>query len=150
MHASVEAVSITAGRSEAASVAQRCTKPPLAARTLRASATFWFAIAALGQLIFATYIAGLYGRATVTGRPELWNKVMPHGYVAGDTFFNIVLGLHLSFAFVITVGGLLQLVPAIRRALPAFHRWTGRAYLATAAIMSIGGLAMAASCAARA
>lgn len=112
------------------------------ARVLRAATVFWFAVAALGQLIFAAYVAGLYGRATVTGHPELWNKVMPHGYVAGDTFFNLVLGLHLSFAFVITVGGLLQLVPAIRHALPAFHRWTGRAYLVCAAIMSLGGLTM--------
>lgn len=102
----------------------------------------WFAVAAIGQLIFAAYVAGLYGRATVTGQPELWNKVMPHGYVAGDTFFNFVLGLHLSFAFVITVGGLLQLLPPIRRALPAFHRWTGRAYLFAAALMSVGGLVM--------
>ncbi len=114
----------------------------LPARLLRAAAVFWFVVTALGQLVFATYVAGLYGRATMSGHPELWNKVMPHGYVAGETFFNLVLGLHLTFAFVITVGGLLQLVPAIRRTLPAFHRWTGRAYLATAAIMSVGGLVM--------
>lgn len=112
------------------------------ARVLRGAAVFWFAVAALGQLVFAAYVAGLYGRATATGHPELWNQVMPHGYVAGDTFFNLVLGLHLSFAFVITVGGLLQLVPAIRRAVPAFHRWTGRAYLLAAALMSLGGLVM--------
>ena len=47
--------------------------------------------------------------------------------------FNLVLGLHLAFAFVITVGGLLQLIPAIRRTRPALHRWTGRAYLVAAA-----------------
>lgn len=110
--------------------------------SLRAAAAFWFAVAALGQLIFATYIAGFYGRSIVTGQPQRWNQVMPHGYVAGDTYSNLVLGLHLAFAFVITVGGLLQLIPALRRRVPALHRWTGRAYLVAAAIMSLGGLSM--------
>lgn len=141
MNASVEVVSLRTDRQQEAAVGPR-RRQPLAARVLRGSAVFWFAVAAIGQLIFSAYVAGLYGRATATGHPELWNKVMPHGYVVGDTFFNLVLGLHLTFAFVITVGGLLQLVPAIRRTAPGFHRWTGRAYLLTAAIMSLGGLAM--------
>lgn len=113
-----------------------------AAASLRGVAAFWFVAAAFGQLLFAGYVAGFYGRSAWQGRPELWDKVLPHGYVAGDTFFNLVLGLHLAFAFVITVGGLMQLVPAIRRRLPALHRWTGRTYLAAAAIMSVGGLVM--------
>ena len=112
------------------------------ATALRAAAVFWFIVTAAGQLIFATYIAGFYGRATLAGRPALWNKVMPHGYVAGDTFFNLVLGVHLAFAFVITVGGLMQLTPAIRRRVPALRRWTGRAYLIAAALMATGGLMM--------
>lgn len=110
--------------------------------SLRAAAAFWFAVTALGQLIFATYIAGFYGRSIVAGQPQRWNQVMPHGYVAGDTYFNLILGLHLAFAFVITVGGVLQLIPALRRRVPALHRWTGRAYLAAAAVMSLGGLSM--------
>lgn len=114
----------------------------LPARALRIAAVSWFVVVALGQLVFATYIAGFYGRVTAAGQPELWNKVMPHGYVAGDTFFNLVLGLHLAFALVITVGGLLQLVPAIRCARPALHRWIGRTYLIAATIMASGGLAM--------
>ena len=92
--------------------------------------------------MFATYIGGFYGRVTAAGTPERWNEVMPHGYVAGDPFFNLVLGLHLAFAFVITVGGLLQLIPAIRRARPVLHRWIGRTYLVAAAIMASGGLTM--------
>lgn len=114
----------------------------LAPRLLRATAILWFVVVALGQLFFAGYVAGFYGRVTAAGHPERWNDVMPHGYVAGDLFYNLVLGLHLAFAFVITVGGLLQLVPAIRRTLPALHRWTGRVYLVAASIMASGGLAM--------
>jgi len=113
-----------------------------APRALRIAATSWFAVVALGQLMFAAYIAGFYGRVTAAGTPERWNEVMPHGYVTGDVFYNLVLGLHLAFAFVITVGGLLQLVPAIRRTRPALHRWTGRAYVVAAAILAVGGLAM--------
>jgi hypothetical protein len=37
-----------------------------APRALRIAAASWFVVTALGQLMFATYIAGFYGR--VTGR----------------------------------------------------------------------------------
>lgn len=113
-----------------------------AGSALRASATFWFAMAVLGQLVFAIYVLGFYGRVTLQGHPERWNEVMPHGYVAGHAFFNLVLGLHLLFVVAIIVGGVLQLTPRIRRHAPAFHRWNGRAYLLAAAILSVGGLAM--------
>lgn len=114
----------------------------VASRVLRIAAGFWFAVVAVGQLLFAAYVAGFYGRATVAGHPERWNEVMPHGYVGGDTFFNLVLGLHLAFAFVITLGGVLQLVAPLRRARPSFHRWTGRLYVGAAAILAAGGLVM--------
>jgi hypothetical protein len=49
---------------------------------------------------------------------------------------------HLAFVAVVVVSGALQLVPAIRRAAPPFHRWNGRVYLTGALVMSIGGLFM--------
>lgn len=109
---------------------------------LRTAAMFWFGMAVLGQLVFAVYVVGFYGRVTLQGHPERWNQVMPHGYAAGDTFFNAVLGLHLLFVVAIIAGGVFQLIPRIRRKMPAFHRWNGRAYLVAAAILSVGGLAM--------
>jgi hypothetical protein len=109
---------------------------------LRAAAVSWFGVAVLGQLLFAVYIAGFYGRSATQGRPDRWNQVMPHGYVAGDNFFNLVLGFHLLFAAAIILGGALQLIPRLRGIAPAFHRWNGRAYLLLAATMSAGGLAM--------
>lgn len=114
----------------------------LADPALRMAAAFWFSVAVLGQLLFAVYVAGFYGRAAVQGRPEIWNQVLPHGYVAGDTFLNLVLGLHLLFAVAVTVGGTLQLIPQIRRNAPGFHRWNGRAYLILTAVVSVGGLIM--------
>lgn len=113
-----------------------------AGKALRAAATMWFALAVLGQLVFAVYVLGFYGRVTLQGHPESWNQVMPHGYVAGHGFFNAVLGLHLMFVVAIIVGGMLQLLPRIRRLAPGFHRWNGRAYLVAAAVLSLGGLAM--------
>lgn len=109
---------------------------------LRFAAAAWAGVAVLGQLLFAVYVAGFFGPAAVAGRWETWNKVLPHGYVAGDTAGNVVVALHLAFAVAIIVGGAVQLVPMIRRRWPQVHRWNGRAYLVSAAIMSLGGLVM--------
>lgn len=117
---------------------QRLAAPAL----LRAAAVFWCGTAVFGQLLFALYVAGFYGHAAVQGRPETWNQVLSHGYVAGAAFLNLVLGLHLLFAFAIILGGALQLLPQIRRKAPAVHRWSGRAYLLLAAALAVGGLVM--------
>lgn len=114
----------------------------LASRILQISAMVWLGVAMLGQLLFAIYVAGFYGLAAMHGNPQAWNRVLPHGYVAGDTFFNGVLGLHLAFAVLIILGGVLQLMPRMRRRMPAFHRWNGRVYLLAACVLAIGGLAM--------
>lgn len=53
-----------------------------------------------------------------------------------------MLALHLLFVVAIRIGGVLQLIPRIRRSAPAFHRWNGRAYPLAAAILGVGGLAM--------
>lgn len=92
--------------------------------------------------MFVAFIVGFYGRAAVGGEFETWNKVLPRGYVQGDTIGNLVLSLHLLFAVIITVGGALQLLPKLRQIAPAFHRWNGRVYLSSALIMSGGGLFM--------
>jgi len=41
-----------------------------------------------------------------------------------------------------TLGGPLQLIPALRNGFRSFHRWNGRIYLITAMIMSFGGIYM--------
>lgn len=114
----------------------------IGAPALKVAATSWFVVAVLGQLAFVAYVIGFYGRAALQGRFEAWNKVLPHGYVAGDTFGNVIVSLHLVFATVVIVGGALQLMPAIRRVAPAFHRWNGRVYLGSVLLMSVGGLVM--------
>lgn len=109
---------------------------------LQAAATCWFVVVALGQLMFVAYLFGFYGRSAVLGQFETWNQVFPRSHVAGDAVHNAVVAMHLAFAAVITVGGLLQLMTGMRRWLPRFHRWNGRVYLVSAFVMGVGGLAM--------
>lgn len=114
----------------------------MSVRALRWSAGSWFVIAAAGQLAFIVYIAGFYGRAAAAGDFARWNKVLVGGYVPGGTAGNVVLAMHLLLAAVITLGGLLQLLPWLRRRVPAVHRWNGRLYMVTAIAISLGGLYM--------
>ncbi len=109
---------------------------------LKLSAALWFLVAVLGQLIFVIYIYGFYGRAALNGDFQAWNKVMPHGYVPGDTLGNIAISVHLFFAAAITLAGAAQLTPQLRAYAPRLHRWTGRGYLSAAVLMSISGLIM--------
>ncbi|MEG3192564.1 DUF2306 domain-containing protein [Lysobacter sp. D1-1-M9] len=109
---------------------------------LRVSARLWFGVAVAGQVIFASYIIAFYGGALALGNLEAWNQVLPNGYVAGATVGNVVVGLHVLLAAIITLGGPLQLVPAVRAKAPVFHRWNGRVYLLTAVVVSVTGLFM--------
>jgi hypothetical protein len=114
----------------------------VADRVLNIATRFWFVIAVGGQWIFAYYVAAFYGGAALRGDLQAWNKVMPHGYVPGDIAGNIAIAVHLFLAFVIIVGGPLQLIPQIRRHAPAFHRWNGRVYMPAVFLTSLAGLYM--------
>lgn len=107
---------------------------------LKAAARLWFVVAVIGQWIFVYYVASFYSGAVVQRDLAAWNKVLPHGYVPGDTMGNSVLALHLFFAVIIIVGGPLQLVPQVRAYAPTLHRWNGRIYMLTAFTTSIAGL----------
>ena len=113
-----------------------------AAKALRASAATWFVVAVVGQWLFAAYVAGYFGVTGLRGDWEVWAKSLPHGIVAGDPMGNLALVVHLALAFVITVGGPLQLAPQVRARFPAFHRWTGRVYMPTAFVIAASGLYM--------
>lgn len=111
-------------------------------KNLSAAVTTWFITAVAGQLIFAAYVFLFYGKATITGHAEDWNKVLPHGYVGGDLVGNMMVGLHLLLTLIITIAGPLQLIPGIRKLCPVFHRWSGRVYISVAIIISLTGLFM--------
>lgn len=111
-------------------------------QALKGAAGFWFVTAVVGQLAFVFYLVGLYGRAAVRGDLEVLNKVMPRGYVAGDTVGNLAIAAHIFLAVIIILGGAVQLTPQIRSRWPSFHRWTGRIYLPAVVVTSIIGLYM--------
>lgn len=115
---------------------------PLAAWILQLGARAWLLVALLGQLLFAGYVARFYGGAALVGQPARWNQVLAKGYVAAEPGLNLVLGLHLLLAVAIIVAGAMQLLPALRRAAPGLHRWTGRLYLLAATTLALGGLVL--------
>lgn len=110
-------------------------------RMLRRAARAWFCVAAIGQTAFVWMILAHYGRKTASGDLAGWNdKPIIKGYVAGDALGNLQFAVHVLLAVVVTLGGLMQLVPAIRAKAPALHRWTGRVFFVTAFVMALGGL----------
>lgn len=117
---------------------------PTAERILRWAGIVWFSVAAFGQASFIWFIVAFYGTRTLTGDFAGWNdKSLITGYVAGDTIGNLIFAIHVLLAAVITLGGLMQLVPAIRRRWPGLHQWTGRAFLLIAVFMALSGFWMA-------
>lgn len=118
------------------------TSTGFADTALKSASRFWVVVAVAGQLIFASYVAILYGRGAIAGDWTALNTVMPHGYVPGDTAGNFTVVLHLLSALVILVGGAIQLTPLIRSRAPGLHRWNGRLYMVNAVAISLGGLYM--------
>ncbi|WP_299261313.1 DUF2306 domain-containing protein [uncultured Aquimarina sp.] len=111
-------------------------------KTLSISVQFWFIIAVLGQWIFAYYVIAFYGGAAIDGDFMKWNRVLPHGYVSGETMGNTAVAIHLLLAVIMMVGGPLQFVPQIRNRARSFHRWNGRLYILTAFVISFSGAYM--------
>lgn len=114
---------------------------PLGEKILQISGVAWFLTAAIGQWIFVYYVAVQYIPVlTRDGLPGLENTALPDGYVPGDLMGNIAIASHVLIAIVIIGAGPLQLIPQIRNRFRAFHRYTGRIYMATAVITSFAGL----------
>jgi uncharacterized membrane protein len=118
------------------------TAPGDSARLLRIAAQTWFSVALVGQLIFSLYITIVYGGAALSGQSARWNMVMPRGNVPGDTAGNAAIAIHVLLAVLIMLAGASQLIPAIRRRVPALHRWVGRTYFVAVCLTSVLGLYM--------
>jgi uncharacterized membrane protein len=109
---------------------------------LSAMAKLWFAIAVIGQWLFGYYILSFYYTSALQGDLAAWNKILPNGYIAGDTLGNIALVVHVLLAAFMVLAGPLQLMPWLRAKLPVVHRWSGRFYIPLAIITSLSGLYM--------
>lgn len=109
---------------------------------LQRSGAIWFITAFAGQSLFAIYICLFYVTSAIRGQFADWSKYRQviDGFVAGDLIGNIQFGLHVLMAAILTIGGTLQLVPALRQRFKAFHRWNGRLVAVTAVLISLGGL----------
>lgn len=121
---------------------QKTGEAPSDGKALQLAANCWFATAVVGQWIFATYLILFYGGSAARGDLHLWKEKLTHGYVPGDFIGNAAVAAHLLLAVIIMVAGPLQLVPQIRAHFPAFHRWSGRIYLASIVATSVAGLYM--------
>ncbi|OWQ92677.1 DUF2306 domain-containing protein [Sphingopyxis witflariensis] len=118
-------------------------RPARRADWLGQSATFCYLAIAAGQLLFIAFILLFYYPPTLTGNFAAWNdKPLIIGFVAGDSAGNLFFAAHVLMAAVITFGGLVQLLPAIRNRWPALHRWNGRLYMLCALALALGGLWM--------
>lgn len=114
----------------------------LISRSFNTSVTLWFILTVIGQWIFAVYVAAFYGGAAMEGDFMKWNRVLPHGYVEGETMGNLAVALHLLFAVIVMVGGPLQFSAKIRKWSPKFHRFSGRIYIGSAFLISLSGIYM--------
>ena len=115
---------------------------PKGLAALRSGAAMWWVVAIAGHFIFGAYIIGTYGMATLHASTAAWNRVWPTGYVPGKPLGNLVVAVHVLLAAVVMFCGPLQLVPALRRRAPWFHRWNGRVYATVAIIVGLAGLVM--------
>jgi uncharacterized membrane protein len=111
-----------------------------AAGAMRAAAGFWFTVAFVGQVIFASSTALFYSMTALRGDFVVWNKHLAHGYTAGDPVGNAALIIHIVAAVFVIFSGAIQFVPAIRRRAPVLHRWNGRVYIFTAFSIAVAGL----------
>ncbi len=112
----------------------------VAAGILQWSGIVWFLVAAFGQAAFIGFILAFYGTRTAAGNFAGWNdKPLIDGYIAGDRTGNFVFAAHVLLASVVTLAGLMQLIPPLRRAFPTVHRWTGRTFLVIACFMALSG-----------
>lgn len=122
------------------SIQSAASRAGVAARVLQWAGIVWFLVAAFGQAAFIWFILAFYGTRTAAGNFAGWNdKPLIDGYIAGDQAGNLVFAAHVLLASVLTFAGLMQLVPALRRAFPTWHRWTGRTFLVSACFMALSG-----------
>lgn len=102
----------------------------LAARVLKGSVISWWLLALIGQWLFASYIALRYGGPVLSGNYAAVNQgnhIM--GYQPGATTHNLMYFVHILPAILLSISGVLQLIPQIRQKLPVLHRWNGRVFM---------------------
>jgi hypothetical protein len=117
-------------------------RAPWSPSVLNGTVIFWFALALIGQWAFFSYIAAFYGGSLLNGSFEVWNRLEALGrtpYIEGDARGNWTYLAHALGAGLVALGGVLQLIPAVRKNAPRFHRWNGRMFMLTVTLLSLSG-----------
>ncbi|WP_242441682.1 DUF2306 domain-containing protein [Pseudoalteromonas piscicida] len=99
---------------------------------LNSAVKSWVFVALLGQWMFAVYIIGLYAIPLIVGLTEQSAAASP---ASGHTKDAKVFFSHVLPAVILATSGLLQLIPAVRKRFPRFHRYNGRIFF----ILGISG-----------
>jgi hypothetical protein len=89
--------------------------PHLATSLFHKITKTWLGIAFIGQAFFAVYIILLNGKNGIAGNWDQWNNATPQGYSPGDQTGNVIFGIHVALAAIVTIGGPLQLIPSVRK-----------------------------------
>lgn len=122
-------------------IRQQSTKQFSSRSAFRLATKTWFITTLIGQLGFIAFIVAFYGPRTIGGSFARWNdKQLITGYVAGDTTGNLIFAAHVLLAAVMTLLGLIQLIPDVRRAAPDLHRWSGRLFLVLSVVLALSGI----------
>ncbi|MFK7886425.1 MAG: DUF2306 domain-containing protein [Gammaproteobacteria bacterium] len=128
---------------QSAVLGQETSAHALSRQLFTGSVTLWFVVTAIGHWIFLAYILlTFYVPVTQEGLHALKGSHLPSGFIDGEPFGNLMSLVHVLMAALIIGGGPLQLIPAIRRRFPVFHRGLGRSYLVTAVLSAAAGLYM--------
>lgn len=117
--------------------------PKPVTRLLPWSARAWFVSALIGQWLFAIYVAWTLVRPLLDGEAASVDDTrLITGHINGDTAGNALLLGHVLAAAIINGIGLLQLLPALRRRFPAWHRWAGRTFMVLSLLAALSGFYM--------
>lgn len=101
----------------------------------------WVITALFGQWVFATYIGLQFAIPVFSGSgQEQAFSHMIKGYIEGDKSGNFILFAHVLPAGILSICGILQLIPYFRKHYPRFHRFNGRLFLTLGLAGALTGL----------
>lgn len=107
---------------------------------LNSSKKIWFTCLLMAQTCFVIYLTLGYGLTGATSGMSDWNRLNSTAYVANDETGNFMYAAHVLLAIVMIIGGSLQLIPAMRKKHPRFHRYNGRIFVLLACTISLAGI----------
>ena len=95
----------------------------------------WISAAIFGAFILAYYIG-----AVPRGAMTAWNHTLPQLYEPTTPLATLAMGGHFLTGAILLMLGPVQFIGAIRRRIPAIHRWLGRLYVLSAGVAGVAGL----------